>query len=93
MDEADGVGAGDRGGLGALLQIIKKTRVPIVLICNDRGDKKITTLLSHSFDIKFAKPSFKEILGRVTQISRIEGFKVDPNRLQEICEASGNDIR
>lgn len=53
MDEADGVGAGDRGGLGALLTIVKKTRVPIVLICNDRGDRKITTLLSHSFDIKF----------------------------------------
>jgi replication factor C subunit 1 len=41
MDEVDGVGGGDRGGLSALLQIIKKTKVPIVLICNDRGDRRI----------------------------------------------------
>jgi len=53
----------------------------------------MTTLLSHSFDLKFSKPSFKEILGRVTQIAKIEGFKVDPNRIQELCDASGNDIR
>jgi replication factor C subunit 1 len=36
MDEVDGVGAGDRGGLGALLLILKKTKVPIIMICNDR---------------------------------------------------------
>ncbi len=79
MDEVDGVGAGDRGGLSALLLIIKKTRVPIVMICNDRGDRKITTLLQHSFDVKFTKPSPKEILGRVGLIAKAEGFKVDPN--------------
>jgi replication factor C subunit 1 len=41
MDEVDGVGGGDRGGLTALLTIVKKTRVPIVMICNDRGDRKV----------------------------------------------------
>lgn len=65
MDEVDGVGGGDRGGLSALLIIVKKTRVPIVMICNDRGDRKVQTLLSNSFDIKFSKPSYKDILGRI----------------------------
>lgn len=41
MDEVDGVGGGDRGGLSALLAIIKKTKVPIVMICNDHGDRRI----------------------------------------------------
>ena len=45
MDEVDGVGGGDRGGLGALLQIIKLTKVPIICIANDRGNRKIQTLL------------------------------------------------
>jgi len=36
MDEVDGVGAGDRGGIGALIQVIKDTRTPIICICNDR---------------------------------------------------------
>lgn len=36
MDEVDGVGAGDRGGIAALIQIIKDTKTPIICICNDR---------------------------------------------------------
>ena len=53
MDEVDGVGGGDRGGLSALLLVVKKTKVPIVLIANDRGDRRIQTLAFHSYEVKF----------------------------------------
>ena len=36
MDEVDGVGAGDRGGIAALNKIIKESKTPIICICNDR---------------------------------------------------------
>lgn len=36
MDEVDGVGAGDRGGIAALVKIIKESKTPIICICNDR---------------------------------------------------------
>jgi len=36
MDEVDGMSAGDRGGIKALIDIIKVTKVPIICICNDR---------------------------------------------------------
>lgn len=36
MDEVDGVGAGDRGGIAALIKIIKECRTPVICICNDR---------------------------------------------------------
>lgn len=36
MDEVDGMGAGDRGGNQELIALIKKTRVPVICICNDR---------------------------------------------------------
>lgn len=58
MDEVDGVGQGDRGGLSALLDIVKKTKVPIVLICNDRGDRRIQTLANYAFEVKFSAPTF-----------------------------------
>jgi len=41
MDEVDGVGAGDRGGISALIKIIKETKTPIICICNDRQDRKL----------------------------------------------------
>lgn len=56
MDEVDGVGAGDRGGIAALIKIIKESKTPIICICNDRQDRKLSSLVSQSFDLKFAKP-------------------------------------
>lgn len=53
MDEVDGVGAGDRGGIAALIKIIKESKTPIICICNDRQDRKITSLVNQCFDLKF----------------------------------------
>lgn len=36
MDEVDGMSAGDRGGISALIEIIRTTKIPIVCVCNDR---------------------------------------------------------
>jgi replication factor C subunit 1 len=36
MDEVDGMGGGDRGGLPELIKVIKTSKTPIVCICNDR---------------------------------------------------------
>lgn len=56
MDEVDGVsGNNDRGGIQALIQIIKNTKTPIVCICNDRQHPKVRSLANHCFDLRFAK--------------------------------------
>ena len=41
MDEVDGVSSNDRGGLPALVKIIKLTKMPIVCVANDVGSRKI----------------------------------------------------
>ena len=53
MDEVDGVGAGDRGGMNALIQIIKATKTPVICICNDRMNKKLASLVNYCYDLKF----------------------------------------
>lgn len=53
MDEVDGVGAGDRGGIAALIKVIKSCKTPIICICNDRQSQKLASLVNHCFDIKF----------------------------------------
>jgi len=35
MDEIDGMSGSDRGGIAAIIQVIKDTRTPIICICND----------------------------------------------------------
>ena len=44
MDECDGMSAGDRGGMMALLGVIKASKMPIICICNDRQSAKFNTL-------------------------------------------------
>lgn len=41
MDEVDGMGGSDRGGIQELISLIKKSKVPIIAICNDRQHQKI----------------------------------------------------
>ena len=41
MDEVDGVSSSDRGGLPALIKIIKLCKMPMVCIANDVGNRKI----------------------------------------------------
>jgi hypothetical protein len=36
MDEVDGMGGSNRGGVAELILLIKGSRVPIICICNDR---------------------------------------------------------
>jgi replication factor C subunit 1 len=53
MDEVDGMsGNEDRGGIQELITLIKKSRVPIICICNDRNHQKIRSLAGYCFDLK-----------------------------------------
>lgn len=44
MDEVDGLSGSDRGGVGALNALIKKTKIPIIAICNDKSTPKMKPL-------------------------------------------------
>ena len=69
MDEVDGVGAGDRGGVQALIQVIKDSKVPIICICNDRQSMKIKSLANYCYDLKFQKPTALTIEKRISMIA------------------------
>lgn len=57
MDEVDGMSAGDRGGNAELIQLIKKTAIPIICICNDHSSPKMKSLAGHCMDLKFRRYS------------------------------------
>ena len=77
MDEVDGVGAGDRGGIAALIRIIKATRCPIICICNDRQSQKLASLVNHCYDLKFQRPPIMAIKQLVMRVAKAEGFEMD----------------
>lgn len=93
MDEVDGVGAGDRGGIAALIKIIKESKTPIICICNDRQSQKLQSLVNHCYDLRFQKPTTDTIKTKILQIAKAEDFAVDSEVLNNLIESSGNDIR
>jgi replication factor C subunit 1 len=93
MDEIDGMCAGDRGGLAALIQVIKQTRIPIICICNDRISPRMKCIGNHSYDIKFSKPNKIQVTSRMLEILNKEGIEVDPAAVEQLVESSGCDIR
>lgn len=55
MDEVDGMSAGDRGGVGALNALIKKTKIPIICIANDSKSQKMRPLAPTTASLVFRK--------------------------------------
>jgi replication factor C subunit 1 len=93
MDEVDGMSAGDRGGVGALAAVCKKSQIPMILICNDRKLPKMRPFDFVTFDLPFRRPTVDQIRSRIMTIAFREGLKMPANVINALIEGSGADIR
>ena len=94
MDEVDGMsGNEDRGGVAELIQLIKRTKVPLICICNDRGDAKMRSLVNYCFDLRFSKPNLAQIKAALKSIAFKEKMNVADGVLDELIASSNFDIR
>ncbi|EEB05839.1 DNA replication factor C complex subunit Rfc1 [Schizosaccharomyces japonicus yFS275] len=93
MDEVDGMSAGDRGGVGQLNTIIKKTRIPIICICNDRASPKLRPLDRTTFDMRFRRPDANSLRSRIMSIAYREQLKLAPAAVDQLVQGTHSDIR
>ncbi|KAF9267822.1 DNA replication factor C, large subunit [Marasmius fiardii PR-910] len=93
MDEVDGMSAGDRGGVGALNVLIKKTKIPIICIANDKNAQKLKPLQSTTYGLSFSKPQATTIRSRILTIAYKEGMKVPAPVIDQLVQGSQSDIR
>ena len=93
MDEIDRMDASDRGGISALIQIIKNTKSPVICICNDSQNPKLRSLANYCYDLKFSKPSKDVILKRLMRIAQREKIHIGVEALEYIIIGSGYDLR
>ena len=95
MDEVDGVaGNEDRGGIQELIALIKRSRIPVICICNDRQHKKIRSLANYCYDLRFYRPNLVQIrtaMSAILQRENIHHIKQDV--LDEIIQTCNQDIR
>ncbi len=94
IDEVDGLsGNADRGGIREIVEIIKSTRIPIILTANDISPQKFQTLRKHCELREFKPPLIEEISGILQRIADKENIEISKHILLEIIEISKNDIR
>jgi len=92
MDEVDGFTAQDRGGVGELADLIKKSNCPIICIANQLPPK-LAPLQKVCFVVKFSRPVKSTIATALLGICKKEGRTISKVELETICETGGNDIR
>ncbi|MEM5797560.1 MAG: replication factor C large subunit [Candidatus Aenigmatarchaeota archaeon] len=94
IDEIDGLaGREDLGGVSAIIKIIKESRFPVVLTCNNPYDSKLRSLREYCQLVQFKKFSVYDIEKRLKQIADNEGIKVDKEILQQLAKRAEGDLR
>lgn len=70
MDEVDGMSSGDRGGVGALTSFIRKTKTPIILICNERRIPKMRPFDRICLELSYRRPDARAVTPRLMAIAQ-----------------------
>lgn len=93
LDEIDGMSGGDRGGVAEIIKYIKKTKIPIICICNDAKSTKVRSLANHCLKLAFTKPLLTSIKSRIDTIAKKEGLTLATNVIDKLHDMTGGDIR
>tara|TARA_A100001015_G_scaffold279740_1_gene341213 strand:- start:8192 stop:9481 length:1290 start_codon:yes stop_codon:yes gene_type:complete len=100
MDEIDGMNSGDKGGINALIKLIrpKKTKkqkkedlamIPIICIGSNHIDKKIKEMIKNCITIQLSTPTNTQ----VNKICQLLMPKLDENVMENIVDYIQGDIR
>ncbi|MEM1537311.1 MAG: replication factor C large subunit [Candidatus Nezhaarchaeales archaeon] len=94
FDEVDGIsGSEDKGGLGAIIEVLKKTQVPVVLAANDPWDPRLRPLRQYCEMIRFNRVGVTSLVAFLRRVCQAEGVKADNDALRVIASIAEGDVR
>lgn len=94
LDELDGIsGRQDRGGLSAIVRVIKESRFPIVMAANDPWDPRFRPLREICEMIQFRRIRAPSVEVQLKRIARLSGIEVEEELVKRLAERSGGDLR
>jgi len=92
IDEIDGLNSKDRGAITEIVNIIKETGHPVIIIGNEIWDSKFKDLRKNCELIQFEKLNYLDILKILKNILNKEGKDIEDNYLRKIavnCKGDG----
>ncbi len=94
VDEVDGLaGREDRGGISALVGLIKKSSFPVVCTANNPWDSKFSSLRSVCSLVLWSAPNYLSINKLLKNILKKEGVDFDESVVKSIARRCGGDVR
>ncbi|MFQ6073741.1 MAG: replication factor C large subunit [Candidatus Bathyarchaeia archaeon] len=94
FDELGGLtGREDRGGVGAIIRVVKQARCPIILVANNAYDPRLSSLRYYCNLIQFRKPPARAVAKRLKKICEREGIEAEEEALKFIAQRSQGDVR
>jgi len=94
VDEIDGIfGREDRGGIKALIDLIKNAYYPLVLTANDPWNKKFSTLRNHVEMLQFSKLRYTSVLKVLKKICQNENIQFQEDALKTLARRADGDLR
>ncbi len=93
IDDVDAMGREDKGGVSAILKLIKLSPFPLVLTAQDAWDRKIMSLRAYCTVIPLKRPIAPSIAKLLTHISQNEHIEADSKLIEAIADNAHGDIR
>jgi len=93
LDEVDGISSRDRGGVTAIIEILKNSRNPIILTSNDLYAQNISNIRLYCENIQFKKINYLSIEKKLKAICLAENIPFEEESLKQLAQASEGDLR
>ncbi len=93
IDDVDAIAVENRSNVTELIDVIKRSRWPVVLTAIDPWEPAMRSLRQYSMMIAISKLPTKVIAERLKEIAEREGISADLQLLQAAAAISGGDMR
>ena len=94
IDDVDSLaGRKDSGGSLAINQMLKEPACPIYLTAGDPWDKKLSTIRNSCETVNMKKVGKVTVRKHLEKIAKKEGIEISEEKIAQITETSGGDVR
>jgi replication factor C large subunit len=94
LDEVDGLsGTSDRGGVGAIIKVIKESVHPIMMTANDPDSPRLKDLYKICQVYNFEPIDYEGMKKVLTRIMKMNNTEVSVDIIDQIIENSAGDLR
>jgi len=93
VDELEALSGGDRGGVPAMVKLVKESRFPVFLITSDAYIQKLAPLREVSEVVKLTKVPAPSAEKRLKDICVREGIAADDEAIKALVRFSQGDLR